>query len=141
MKAKGNRRLDPRMITRFGLGLMGVAFLVVIVNVIWPQFSSGPLGGLWIALRVGVALVLIIAWALLNIPPPQLPRGDFILALAELGEWQPVPDGTTQIVPARRTLWDDVRATMPANVPLPETLPDLNALLHRVQVALRLAPA
>jgi tetratricopeptide (TPR) repeat protein len=72
-----------------------------------------------------MAVVLLAAWALLNIPPPPMPHGRFILAVAELGEAQPGPDGTVTVQPPPRTLWDDFRASLPANVPIPTRLPTL----------------
>ena len=123
----GKRLIGQRTFTTAGLVLMTIAFLVVIVNVSWPGGpDSLPGQVLWSALKAGMALVLLAAWALLNIPPPPMPYGQFVLGVAELGEVQRAADGTETVVPPPRTLWDDFRASLPPNVPLPVRLPALH---------------
>src|SRR3954447_7098150 len=122
----GKRLIGQRTFTTAGLVLMTVAFLVVIVNVSLPGGPANPVAQvLWSAVKAGMAVVLLAAWALLNIPPPPIPHGQFILGVAELGEAQRTPDGGLVVAPPPRTLWDDFRASLPPSVPLPQRLPDL----------------
>lgn len=105
---------------------MTIAFLVVIVNVSWTGGPDNEVGQLlWSTIKAGMAVVLLAAWALLNIPPPPMPHGHFILAMAELGEARRAANGVLTVQPPPRTLWDDFRASLPPSVPLPTRLPEL----------------
>ena len=47
------------------------------------------------ALRVVIAIMLFLVWIILNIPPPKLPSGNYIIALAQLGE-EEEPNGAAE---------------------------------------------
>src|SRR5690348_142850 len=121
---QGSGSSFQRTITAAGLALLGLAILVVLFNLITPIPEGSPLRGFWVVLKAFVAAVLLISWVLLNVPQPKPPSGQFVLAIAQFGELQPDGSGW-QIVPGQRSTWDQARAVLPANLPLPSHWPAL----------------
>src|SRR5438105_3922607 len=102
-----------RALTWAGLGLLALALLVVLLNLIRPVPEGDPFRGPWILLKLLIADLLVLSWVLLNIPQPKPPSGQFVLAIAQFGELQ-VDGSGWRVVPGQRALSDQVRALLPA---------------------------
>src|SRR4051794_32724180 len=110
---RGNRASFQRKLTVAGLALLGLALVVVALNLLVPVAPSAPQYGWVLALKLLAALVLIGSWALLNVPQPRPPSGRFVLAVAEFGVLQ--PDDT--VAPVRSSSWAELREILPAGMP------------------------
>src|SRR6476661_2846900 len=78
-----------RIITAAGLGLLGLALLVVLLNLAHPIPEGMAARPLWVLLKMVMGAVLLASWVLLNVPQPRPPNGRFVLAVAQFGELQP----------------------------------------------------
>ena len=117
---KNSGQSFARRVTTAGLVLLALALAVVVLNLVIGGNIPEGLRGVWAVLRIFMALVLLASWVLLNVPQPKPPSGDFVLAVAQFGELQ--PNGTGWVIaPGQRSFWDQLRATIPASIPLPGT--------------------
>ncbi len=120
---RSSTRTLQGLLTWAGLALVGLVLVVVILNLAAPVPLTSALRGPWVALKVLCGAVLLISWVFLNLPEVKPPAGQFVLAVAELGEWQPA-DGGWQVVPSPRSAADQIRALLPTNLPaLPTRAP------------------
>lgn len=91
-------------ITGFSASLLVIiALLVAFSNIFhWTDHLPGQLGLAIGVLRWVLAATLIFVWIVLNIPPPKLPIGNFIIALAQFGEEEEIEGAAEGLIRAQR---------------------------------------